>query len=109
MKYCNMQKILILYLYKSTPFSSGETFFLINKKFESAAELVEYTVSLVQFIDNTSLWGGSFCLFYSAATIGFRRPIEIEADFNFNLIYDFQNTHLNVWKLIYLLNRGNNV
>jgi len=23
-----MQKILILYLYKSTPFSSGETFFL---------------------------------------------------------------------------------
>jgi len=55
MKYCNMQKILILYLYKSTPFSSGETFFLINKKFESAAELVEYTVSLVQFIDNTSL------------------------------------------------------
>jgi len=91
-----MQKTLFLYLYKSIPFYSGKQFFLINKKFESAAEVVEYTVSLVKFIDNTSLSGGSFCLPYSAASIGFRRPIGIEANFSFNFNYDIQNTHLNI-------------
>jgi len=53
-------------------------------------------VSLVQFIDNTSLSGGNFWLFNSAASIGFWRAIANEINFNFNFNYDFQITHLNV-------------